>query len=792
MSTPTFEFTDRAAPIVQFGRPERPTGDDRWQTAHWGEGFWGKADWEPLIWTDLTCEIHQINTNTGRGSASDRFVPGTAHIIASNVHDVADMIFPRVPGPAYESELVPQPPIQHEETLQAPDAATIVSNGWSFSDDFETRPPRWIFPPAWTATGTVPYGPFKVIDEAFEPELYPAAANNWSGNAAAQWTRNYDSAGNAELAIGVTNLDWPATPSSGTPNVVVDLMFRMNTADKECDCARFTLTPNFAGANSVQLQLFHMTAAGAITAGGSSVTHTTGTGSGGDFGARTLSARITSDGFLHASMSGVFTDNTWTVDVPLSGGRIGMAMHYEQGVIAGTAMGAPRIIAAAGDDFEEDFTFPLGSGWILPALWEAAGFDPMFQADGSMQATTRFQNTLNGEYLGYGMAQWVSEFDGDQVLEVELSGVSMPRPSGGTNAQSYLEMYLHGNRRNRACMVVYVNYDPGWGATHSTINWSVWQNGPNGELIDYEPTVAGSIDVGATDGEFPEPDRWRVESDLNGEQRIYRNGTLLGTAIAPDPETGGRIGVHLNWRADNLFPNTQRRPAGARIDQLWAGLREPLGTEDLGIWIRIGVDHATLGNQWFLRGCVDGIVPTYVPDRPDAVRIECIDTLGEAGRVRILGDQLPHEFAPATTRIHQILNRAHWPRNLMIIRDDDDDHVEARLRQSGRRPDPCRRVLRRGDLVRSAQREHRVQRSGLAGRGRRRSGDRGDHQHRPGGPGDRRPTGVSGRLGTFLTAGGHEHPGPLLQRGERGGGAGAADPGVAGPQRRIHLRRRTL
>ena len=82
------------------------------------------------------------------------------------------MIFPRVPGPAYESEFVPQPPIQLEETLQAPDAATVVSNGWSFTDDFETRPPRWVFPSAWTATGASPMGPFKVIDEAFDPELY--------------------------------------------------------------------------------------------------------------------------------------------------------------------------------------------------------------------------------------------------------------------------------------------------------------------------------------------------------------------------------------------------------------------------------------------------------------------------------------------------------------------------------------------------------------------------------------------------------------------------------------------
>ena len=60
MPAPAFEFTDRAAPIVQFGRPERPTGDAVWQTGLWGTGHWGKADWEPLLWTDLTCDIHEI------------------------------------------------------------------------------------------------------------------------------------------------------------------------------------------------------------------------------------------------------------------------------------------------------------------------------------------------------------------------------------------------------------------------------------------------------------------------------------------------------------------------------------------------------------------------------------------------------------------------------------------------------------------------------------------------------------------------------------------------------------
>ena len=69
------------------------------------------------------------------------------------------------------------------------------------------------------------------------------------------------------------------------------------------------------------------------------------------------------------------------------------------------------------------------------------------------------------------------------------------------------------------------------------------------------------------------------------------------------------------------------------------------------MWVRIGVDHATLGEHWFFRGFVDAVVPTYIPDQPDAVRIECIDCLGEAGRVYVDGDahparQLPRRTAP--------------------------------------------------------------------------------------------------------------------------------------------------
>ena len=85
----------------------------------------------------------------------------------------------------------------------------------------------------------------------------------------------------------------------------------------------------------------------------------------------------------------------------------------------------------------------------------------------------------------------------------------------------------------------------------------------------------------------------------------------------------------MHWGAGG-----HRRPAIAAADGaphrtgLRPGCRNRWAPRSSALWVRIGVDHATLGNRWFFRGFVDGIVPTYVPDHADAVRIECIDSSG--------------------------------------------------------------------------------------------------------------------------------------------------------------------
>ena len=135
------------------------------------------------MWTDVTCEIHEITTDTGRAGATDRFKPGTAEIVASNINRLSRDDLPAAADTdiGFRFEYVPQPPIDHEEDLQAPNAATIISNGWSFSDDFETAPPRWIFPPAWATTGTYPTGPFSGRRLAGRTRgVRPTASVDWS------------------------------------------------------------------------------------------------------------------------------------------------------------------------------------------------------------------------------------------------------------------------------------------------------------------------------------------------------------------------------------------------------------------------------------------------------------------------------------------------------------------------------------------------------------------------------------------------------------------------------------
>ena len=432
-------------------------------------------------------------------------------------------------------------------------------------------------------------------------------------------------------------MGWPTAPSSGSPELAVDLMLRMNTTDKAVRPGPVHVAPPvFGGGPNTDCS---STCAAWPPTGRSAPAcrrrrYTTGTGTNGVFGTVTLSARLDYSATCTAPprVGALRVTDITTTTTPLTTGRAGVAVHYEQGALT-TPPGAPRIESVrlidtvSGDDFVDDLSPAAGRrlGGAGPVAISRLRAD--VHGGGAMVPNQEFIDNYNGSYQGSGFAQWSSSFDGDQFCEFEVSNVSKPRPNGAVGGTAmWFEMYMHSGRSDLSARVIRISYDPGYGTSDNIVRWQLWTQGPNGE--ETSDTVDNELTVGDTDGVFPEPDRLRVESDLTGEVRLYRRGVLLETVTYTNAPVGGRIGVYTSWEADNLFPNDQRRPATARIEQVWAGLQAPLGTEELGLWVRIGVDHQTLGNRWFFRGFVDGVVPVYDPEHADAVRIGCIDTPG--------------------------------------------------------------------------------------------------------------------------------------------------------------------
>ena len=509
-------------------------------------------------------------------------------------------------------------------------------------------------------------------DGYVEPQLYGAGTGTtYEAHGVLHWTGLYPSPLWVDERLVVAGLSWAGAPSAGSPQAVFELYAYGNATDRACNCARFTFTPNFSGNNTVDVDLFEMDADGDPVGTPATHTFTSGVGTNGDFGSLALTARFKpdSDG-VEAEINNLTTGGLILSDWA-GGNRIGFGVHYVEGTsVTGTSPGGPHVTFFEGPDFEDDFARPPGSGWQVNPMQRSVG--PMIVEGGTMRPPVDFDGEFSGgTYRAAGAAQWVSEFDGDQVIEADLTGMSMPDVLAGPSHTS-LKLYLKGNGRDLRSVAATVDYIVDWSPDHCYIVWALVQYGPSGETI-YDPNVFeesyGEIDLGVTDGVFPDPATWRLEADTAGDVRLYHQGTLLGHAEFPDIPQGGRIGVYLDWGAGGP-PAATHRPTVARITRLSGGLREPLGTEELGLWIRIGVDHTTLGHKWFFRGFVDALVPTYVPDRPDAVRIECIDSLGEAGRVFVDGDRLPDPFAMAPNRIRQILRRAHWPHRFWNVFDD--------------------------------------------------------------------------------------------------------------------------
>ena len=180
----------------------------------------------------------------------------------------------------------------------------------------------------------------------------------------------------------------------------------------------------------------------------------------------------------------------------------------------------------------------------------------------------------------------------------------------------------------------------------------------------------GDINLGDVDGMFPDPATWRLEADADGEARLYYDGVLLGAAFFPDPPEGGRVGVWMKWQAGNPPTDTPRPRSPASIgspagcSNRWAPKSSASGSAS-----------ASTTPRWATSGSCGAVSTGSSPPTSPNARTRCGSNAstrwGRRAGSASIADTMPHEFAPATTRIHQILNKAHWPRNLMIIREDE-------------------------------------------------------------------------------------------------------------------------
>lgn len=78
--------------------------------------------------------------------------------------------------------------------------------------------------------------------------------------------------------------------------------------------------------------------------------------------------------------------------------------------------------------------------------------------------------------------------------------------------------------------------------------------------------------------------------------------------------------------------------------------------------MRIGVEHAVLGQMWLWRGYIDDVIPSYDPVEHDVMRINGIDPVGEVGRVQLaaLADPGVGASERSDARIKRILTAAAW------------------------------------------------------------------------------------------------------------------------------------
>lgn len=89
MTLTRFSFTNRVRPVLEVGIGSSvfDAGSALWDVSLWDVGTWNGD--EPL-WTDVSCDVVEVLTESGRGRVMDAFPVGTATVTVYNQTGWAD------------------------------------------------------------------------------------------------------------------------------------------------------------------------------------------------------------------------------------------------------------------------------------------------------------------------------------------------------------------------------------------------------------------------------------------------------------------------------------------------------------------------------------------------------------------------------------------------------------------------------------------------------------------------------------------------------------------------------
>lgn len=665
MAVPEFSFTSRAVPVAQIGRP----------------GPLAPAD---VAWADIGCDVHEITTDTGRGSASDRYAPGTAVITASNVSGWADGTVPvewsyfadefNRSGPGLGSHWARYLPLEEDrgadELVLVGEGAEVVAHPVTGAGGGGPLTIRGTWLTSGAAASTVTIGPFPTVEAG--DVIWMALAFNYE----------MDTAYHPSPPIIPGWTDVSNTPSWGVGEGLCYFHLWQHRVQPEeaASAATWTWTATPPVTTAWQYT--------AIAFGGVGV-----------------DAQV--NAFGPVSINGDPGEGHFVWFGPSSGlpstpapGCVVIRFASSPSHRAVTPIAALDIVehaaATVGWTRSTLLAVEVDTTTGLPRVWPAGSAIPGRQLDWTSAPVP------DGEWIehitiivipgpapdpdplpyhGASTALWSLGYDGDQFVDVTVTGLAAPDPLWPTG-NADIELILHASETSLAGVVARLHWQPVWGDPDvaGVLSWSVMHRDDTG----FDFALAGddvTVDV------FLEPVRFRFEASTVGGFQLFFQGALIGSGpdLDLEPLTGDKIAVFAEYTAGSLSVGDTDQMGPPRFESIVAGSNLPVPILlEPGVRVRIGVHHETFGDRWFFHGYVDGITPVYNPEGHPVSRIDCIDALGEVGRLP-LEDIVGYQPEHADERVRRLLDEADWPPALTEINEDT-------TWMDNRRSDPDRAV----------------------------------------------------------------------------------------------------